>query len=179
MRAQVRGALWNAANMVSLSRVVASPILIFVILQWAPSWWVFAIVVIAVSTDSLDGWLARKFGPTNFGGFIDSLADKIVMLSAFGALIARGWVSPIPVAIMAVREVAMSAWRTKLARRNVYVPARTLGKRKAFAQNVAIALTVAPGVMSHASWLSVLAVWVAVVLALVSFALYLRDGARL
>ena len=90
------------------------------------------------STDFLDGWVARRQGATTSGAFLDPLADKVLVLGALGALAAVGLTSWVPVVVIAGREVAVSAYRSSVARHGVSVPARRLAKLKTASQDLAI-----------------------------------------
>jgi CDP-diacylglycerol--glycerol-3-phosphate 3-phosphatidyltransferase len=126
-------------------------------------------------TDGIDGHLARRHGTTRSGAFLDPLADKVLVLGALFALVAaeRFWV--VPVALITVREVAISVFRTQLGRQGLAVPARTLGKVKTVVQEVAVALALLP-ITADADLLASGVLWAAVALTLVSGAQYLLDG---
>jgi len=98
-----------------------------------------------------------------------------LVLGALFALVAaeRFWV--VPVAIIAVREVAISLFRTQLGRQGLAVPARTLGKVKTVVQEFAVALALLP-ITADAEMAATTVLWVAVVLTVVSGAQYLVDG---
>ena len=85
-------------------------------------------------TDGLDGWLARRQGTTRSGAFLDPLADKVLVLGAMSALVAidRWWW--VPVALIAAREIAISLYRSWVARQGVSVPARPLAKVKTWSR---------------------------------------------
>lgn len=167
---------WTIANAVTAVRIVLSPVLVVLIFFHSPSWWVLALAIAALVTDTIDGRLARKYGVSALGIFLDPLADKIIVIGAFGALVVKGWVHWLPVLVMALREVIMSVYRARLVRESVAVPARTLGKWKMVAQSGAIALAIAPGVMEHYSWSVNLMVAIAVLLSVLSLLQYMFDA---
>ncbi len=169
----------NPANIVTFARLIISPIVIVGIVTSSPAWWLVVIGCLAMFSDKADGWLARRHGPTAFGGYMDSLADKVIVLGSFCALIVRGDVWWLPVALMAIREVVMSIWRTRLAARSISVPARRLGKWKAFIQALTILCFVTPGVVANVLWLCIAMVWVSVAITWISFIQYLRDSSSL
>lgn len=164
------------ANAVTVLRIVLAPIVALAIWTSAPAWWVLIFGFCSMMTDRLDGWLARRFGATDLGAFLDPLADKLIVLGSLGVLVARGWVWWLPVAFIAAREVGMSAWRGRLARRGVSVPSRRLAKVKTWSQSVAVALALTPGVVRHAPWLLSAGVWMATVLTVFTFGQYVVDS---
>ena len=169
------GALLTPANVITVLRLVLSPLLLVMIVKEPSSWAAFAFWTMLALTDGIDGHLARRHGTTRSGAFLDPLADKVLVLGALFALVAaeRFWV--VPVALIAVREVAISVFRTQLGRQGLAVPARTLGKVKTVVQEVAVALALLP-ITADADLLASGVLWAAVALTLVSGAQYLLDG---
>lgn len=164
------------ANAITMLRLVATPFMVVLVVALGPSWANVAVWVALASTDFLDGWVARREGPTSSGAFLDPLADKVLVLGALAALAATGRVSWLPVLVVAAREVAMSVYRSRQARRGVSVPARPLAKIKAATQDLAVGLVLVPAIGLHHPAVGRDVLWVAVVLALVSFAQYLLDS---
>lgn len=76
----------NVPNILSLSRIVIIPLIIF--LLWAKMWvWALLLFTVASLTDLFDGWSARRLGQeSEFGKFIDPLADKFLVISVIAAL---------------------------------------------------------------------------------------------
>ena len=138
------GALLTPANVITVLRLVLSPLLLVMIVKEPSSWAAFAFWTMLALTDGIDGHLARRHGTTRSGAFLDPLADKVLVLGALFALVAaeRFWV--VPVALIPVREVAISVFRTQLGRQGLAVPARTLGKVKTVVQEFAVALALLP-----------------------------------
>jgi CDP-diacylglycerol---glycerol-3-phosphate 3-phosphatidyltransferase len=169
-------AVITPANAVTLLRVLATPVLIVLTLQLGPSVPAVAVWVLLSATDFFDGWLARRHGVTTSGAFLDPLADKVLAVGALAALAAGGWVSWVPVAILAGREALISVYRVALARRGVSVPARRLAKLKTATEDVAVGLILLPLTAHHALWIGRDLLWVAVGLALVSGVQYLLDS---
>lgn len=173
-----RDARLTPANAITTARLAATPVMVVLIAALGPSWTCLVVWVVLASTDFLDGWVARREGPTTSGAFLDPLADKALVLGALAALAASGRVGWWPVALIAGREVAMSLWRSVLSRQGVSVPARPLAKAKTATQDLAIGLVLLPAIGRHHPGVGEGLLWVAVVLALVSFAQYLLDGRR-
>ena len=153
-------ALLTPANAITVLRLLATPVVIVLIMLWGASWFTFVFGGLLALSDGIDGWLARKQGTTRSGAFLDPLADKVVVLGALVALVAKGIVWWLPVAIIAIREVAMSVYRSVVGRHGVSIPARNSAKVKTLLQDVAIGLCLAPPLAGHHALLSV-AIWVA------------------
>jgi CDP-diacylglycerol--glycerol-3-phosphate 3-phosphatidyltransferase len=164
------------ANAITMLRLLATPFMVVLIVAFGPSWGNLVVWVGLASTDFIDGWVARREGPTTSGAFLDPLADKALVLGALVALAATGRVSWLPVVLVAVRELAMSAYRSALSRRGISVPARPLAKAKTATQDLAVGLILVPEIGRHHQAVGSDVLWVAVVLAVVSFAQYLVDG---
>ena len=64
-------------------------------------------------SDFVDGWLARRQGPSASGAFLDPLADKFLVLGALAAMAALGQVTWVPVALLAIREVVITSYRRR------------------------------------------------------------------
>jgi CDP-diacylglycerol--glycerol-3-phosphate 3-phosphatidyltransferase len=169
------GALVTPANAVTIIRLVLSPALLVLILREPSSWTAVSMWIALAITDGIDGNLARRFGTTRSGAFLDPLADKVLVLGALFALVAAERFSILPVALIAAREVAISVFRTHLGRQGLAVPARTLAKAKTVVQEIAVGLALVPWALER-SWMADAALWVAVVLTLVTGAQYLLDG---
>jgi CDP-diacylglycerol---glycerol-3-phosphate 3-phosphatidyltransferase len=139
--------LVNAANALTVLRLVLVPVFVACLLAGGTGWRVAAFVVFGVAsvTDLLDGRLARSRGLiTDFGKIADPIADKaltgaaLVTLSALGEL--AWWVT----AVILAREVSVTLLRFWVIRRGVIAASRG-GKLKTLLQVVAIALYVLPG----------------------------------
>lgn len=170
-------ALVTPANGVTLARVAFTPILLVVIAGSEASYPALAMWIVLAATDGLDGFLARRHGTTRSGAFLDPLADKLLVLGAMVVLAARGSFSVLPVALIAGREVAMSAYRSWVGRRGVSIPARWSAKVKTVVQEVAVGCALFPPLADGAPGVADAVLWVAVVLTLVSGVQYLYDGA--
>lgn len=172
-------ALVTPANGVTLARVAFTPLLLVVIVASGPSYFALAGWIVLASTDGVDGYLARRHGTTRSGAFLDPLADKLLVLGALVALTARGAFSWLPVALIAVREVAMSGYRSWVGRRGVSVPARSSAKVKTVVQEVAVGVALFPPLARDHAWTATSLLWVAVVLTLGTGFQYLLDGRHL
>jgi CDP-diacylglycerol--glycerol-3-phosphate 3-phosphatidyltransferase len=168
-------ALLTPANLVSIVRLVISPVFFLLILRDPTSWLAVGCWVVLASTDFVDGNLARRFGTTRSGAFLDPLADKVLVLGALFVLAASGRFPWVPVVLIAARELYISLYRTRLGRQGLAVPARTSAKVKTVLQEIAVGIALAPIAFVHPV-LSHTFLWVSVVLTLYTGAQYLLDG---
>lgn len=134
----------NLANKITMVRIFLIPLfLIFVTVDSIPNGKLLALAVfiIASLTDKLDGYIARSRNLiTNFGKFMDPLADKLLVTSALIALvdfhIIAGWVAVVIIA----REFAVTGLRTIAAGEGNVIAASSWGKAKTTTQMAAIIL---------------------------------------
>ena len=170
-------ALVTPANAVTVGRLLLAPPLWVVIAASERSYAVLLLWCVLAATDGLDGFLARRHGTTRSGAFLDPLADKALVIGAMWAIVASDGFWWLPVALITLREAAISAFRSYWGRRGLAVPATFLAKVKTVVQSLAVALALVPALEDHA-WLPAAALWVAVMLTLVSGAQYLVAGSR-
>jgi CDP-diacylglycerol--glycerol-3-phosphate 3-phosphatidyltransferase len=134
---------WNLPNALTLLRIFLVPLLVVVLLTRF-EWHVYfgaAIYGLAVLTDYLDGFLARRRNEvTRLGILLDPLADKLVNAAAFLSLVEMGLVPAWVVMIILARELAVTGLRNLAAGRGVLIRASNLGKGKMVAQVTAILL---------------------------------------
>jgi CDP-diacylglycerol---glycerol-3-phosphate 3-phosphatidyltransferase len=100
-----------------------------------------AVLVAAAGTDLLDGWLARRLGPSKLGVWVDPVADKIFMLTAFAMPLLSGALGPFEVAGVLLRDVLTPAGylASLVARRPFRVPpARVGGKAVTVGQTLTL-----------------------------------------
>jgi CDP-diacylglycerol--glycerol-3-phosphate 3-phosphatidyltransferase len=171
-------ALLTPANAITLARLATVPVLLASIVETGDAWSTLALWILLAGSDGIDGWLARKQGTTRSGAFLDPLADKVLVLGAMAVLVIEGFFWWLPVALIAVREIAMSAYRSYVGRRGVSIPARRSAKVKTVFQEVAVGFALLPPAAQRADWIADSVLWVAVALTLVSGVQYLQDGRR-
>ena len=175
-------ALATWANGVTVARVLLAPILFGMITSlkgpYEGSWWALAFWVVLSASDGIDGYLARRHGTTRSGAFLDPLADKVLVLGAMFALVGKGVFPLVPVLIITVREIAVSVYRTVVAGQGISVPALPLAKVKTVSQQVAVGLALLPLTAADATWTWHLALWVAVVLTLLTGVIYFVAARR-
>jgi CDP-diacylglycerol--glycerol-3-phosphate 3-phosphatidyltransferase len=171
-------ALATPANAVTILRLLLAPVAFGLIVDRPVSWLTWAVWAGLACSDGLDGYLARKHGTTRSGAFLDPLADKVLVLGGMVALVSIDRFSWIPVAIIAVREIVISLYRSYWGRRGIAIPASRLAKAKTFSQSVAVGFAVWPPTAEHLSWSADVMLWVSVALAVVSGVEYLVAGQR-
>jgi len=168
----------NIANIITVARILLAPLFIALLLaddgQLGALRYVAAILfVVAIATDSLDGYLARSRNlVTDVGIILDPIADKVLIGGALVALSLMGelwwWVT----IVILVREFGITIFRF-IALRDRVIPASLGGKAKTIVQAVAISLMLFPFWLLVGEWYR-WAGWVAMGLAL---ALTVYSGA--
>lgn len=131
----------NLANKITLIRVLLVPIFMVVLyLDYTYATYIAAaIFAIAALTDTLDGYIARSRNlVTNFGKFVDPLADKVLVAAALISLVEFGKVPAWVVIIIITREFTITGFRILAASEGVTIAASSLGKIKTVTQLVAI-----------------------------------------
>ena len=172
-------ALATWANAITVGRLLLSPLMFLVIPDHnRGSWLAFGLWFVLCVSDGIDGHLARKHGTTSSGAFLDPLADKVLVLGAMFTLVARDVFWILPVAIIALRELAISLYRTFASAKGVSVPASQLAKWKTFVQQLAVGFALWPWFAVDVKWLWVALLWTAVALSLASGAHYLWYASR-
>ncbi len=171
--------LASPANVITFSRIMASPVLFWLILDAevtsGTSWAAFTLGLVFAASDVFDGRIARATGVTKSGAFLDPLADKVVVIGVAVSLVAVDRVHWLPVSIIVIRELWISGIRISFARHGLSIPARPLAKWKSFIQGVALMLAVAP-TLEHYEWVVDVALWFAVAITVVTGWQYIRDG---
>lgn len=129
----------HVPNAISLLRALAVIPVVVALDAADPGFVPLVIFAAAAATDAVDGPLARRLRATSrLGAFLDPLADKVLVLGALGGLLARGAVDPLPVALILVREVAITGLRAIAAGRGTLVSSTVYGKAKAGLQGTAV-----------------------------------------
>lgn len=164
-----------AANSLTVARIALAPVLAELVATRNPWWLTFWMGWLLGATDVIDGSLARRATPTRLGAFLDPLADKVVVLLVGFTLVGIGRFPALPVVIIAVREVAIMAYRSYWGRRGLAIPARQSAKYKTLVQGVALAAALCPPLDPH-PWVADGLLWLAVVFTLVSGLQYVFDG---
>src|SRR5262245_18712297 len=139
------------------------------------SWATVGLWFAITASDSLDGFLARREGATRSGAFLDPVADKLIVLGGFAVLADRGVLPWWVVAIVAVRDVGISVYRSLAGRRGIVLPAQRLGKYKAFLQYCSVGVVLLPITENWETFQNVV-LGAALVLTVVSGLAILRHG---
>ena len=177
-RAYGPSALLTPANAITLARLALTPILLSSIVETGDAWSTLALWILLAGSDGVDGWLARKQGATRSGAFLDPLADKFLVLGAMVCLVANDSFWWVLVAVIAFREISLTAYRSYLGRRGISLPARWSAKVKTVVQEVAVGFALLPLSAHHAPWIAELVLWLAVVLTVWTGIQYLADANR-
>lgn len=131
----------NLANKLTILRIFLVPIFMIFLLNKIPYGVSIAagIFIIAAITDTLDGYIARKRNEiTNFGKFMDPLADKLLVSAALISLVQMGKLSAWVVVIIIAREFTISILRAVAASEGIVIAASWWGKAKTITQIIAI-----------------------------------------
>lgn len=172
-------AILTPANIVTVIRLAAAP-LAFSLMHTDPdqSSWLLVALWFALSTsDMIDGNLARRYGTTRSGAFLDPLADKFLTMGGIAVMCMVGRFPWLAFGIIAVREAAVSVFRSVYVRRGLAVPASRLAKWKAFVQMASVGWVTLPWTQGM-HWLSLGTLWVGVAVGVISGAQYFVAGGR-
>ena len=130
----------TTANKLTIARVVLIPV--FLVLAYMGHMrWALAVFVIASLTDMLDGYIARHYNQiTDFGKFMDPLADKVLVMAAMCFFVEAGRMSGWALAIVLLREFAVSGMRLVAVEQGRVIAAAPSGKIKTAATMVCLCL---------------------------------------
>ena len=129
------------ANLLTLGRLAAVvPMMGALYVQFPGNRAVATVLyIVAILTDYFDGILARRSGKvTAFGKLMDSIADKVIMVTLFFAFVAEGSMVPWMAAIMAVREFIVTGFRMVAIEAGEVIAANNWGKAKMVSQSIAV-----------------------------------------
>lgn len=167
----------NLPNKLTILRVIMIPFfLVALLVEGIPAgkWIALAIFIIASFTDMLDGKIARKYNLiTNFGKFMDPLADKLLVSAALIALIPLGKIPAWVVIVIISREFIISGFRLIASDNGVVIAASYWGKIKTVTQMVMIVLLIADFSNSVMNVLETVFIYLALVLTVISLVDYL------
>ena len=138
----------NLPNKLTILRVILIPFfvvfMLFDITGAADKWIALVIFCVASLTDMLDGKIARKYNlVTNFGKFMDPLADKLLVCTALICLTSMNRLNVIVVLVIIAREFIISGFRLIAADNGIVIAASWWGKAKTISQMIMIILLVA------------------------------------
>ncbi|GAA1468650.1 CDP-diacylglycerol--glycerol-3-phosphate 3-phosphatidyltransferase [Microbacterium thalassium] len=163
-------------NAITIVRILFAPVFLWMLLADAGAdgalrWWAAVLFIVAIATDWVDGYLARKYEiVTDLGKLLDPIADKALTGIAFVGLSILGelpwWVT----IIVLVREIGITIYRLVVVSDHV-LAAAWMGKLKTFAQAIALSLALLPLwtlVGEWIWWVNGVAMAIAVVLTIAS-----------
>jgi len=133
--------MMNLPNALTLLRILAVPFIVALLYFPGQTTCLFATLffLVAIFTDLADGFLARRYNQvTNFGKFLDPLADKILIASVLIMLVERNWVPAWVSIIIIVREILVTGLRAIAADKGHVIAADKYGKMKTIMQSVAL-----------------------------------------
>jgi CDP-diacylglycerol--glycerol-3-phosphate 3-phosphatidyltransferase len=132
----------HLSDQLTAARALSVPVVV-VLFAWdfrGHDYWATGIFVVAMATDWLDGWYARRTDrSSNLGRLLDPVADKLLVMAVLIMVVGRvlpAWM----VAAIVAREFLLSGLRLAALQRGVVIAARDLGKLKTGAQAVAAGL---------------------------------------
>lgn len=169
----------NLPNKLTMFRVILIPFfVVFLLVDITPvdKWIALAVFIIASLTDMLDGKIARKYNlVTNFGKFMDPLADKLLVCSALVCLVAVDRIPAWMVIVIIAREFIISGFRLVAADNRVVIAANYWGKFKTTFQMIMVCLMIVD-LSRFLPWMGLLTdviMWIALVLTVISLVDYL------
>ncbi|MGZ9109374.1 MAG: CDP-diacylglycerol--glycerol-3-phosphate 3-phosphatidyltransferase [Micavibrio sp.] len=172
----------NFANALTIARVAAIPPLVVLMFSDLPmaEWGAVILYACIAFTDWLDGWVARTYNQmSEFGRFLDPIADKILVGAMFIALTAteaiNGWWLALPIIIL-TREFLVSGLREFLGPKGVIVHVSKLAKWKTASQMLALGFLIMAPVYINAAIAGLLLLLLATVLTVVTGWDYLRSA---
>ena len=138
---------WNVPNILTMIRMFCTPIVVVLFLVNLPSgigvFIALGVYILACLTDFLDGYIATKYNMiTDFGKFMDQIADKAITTSAMILVLLAGnvtvvWLAVTMVLIVVLRDTIISGIRMVAANKNIVIAADIFGKIKSFFLDIA------------------------------------------
>lgn len=154
----------NTPNKITVARIILVPVFML-LLYFGQTYWALAVYIIACLSDLVDGKIARKYNlVTDFGKFMDPLADKMLVLAAMCYFVEVGLMPGWVVAIVLLREFGVSGLRLLAVEQGIVIAAAWSGKIKTGVTMVALGLLIlatetwfpAPDVIAVICWLLIL-----------------------
>jgi CDP-diacylglycerol--glycerol-3-phosphate 3-phosphatidyltransferase len=176
----------NLPNSLTILRIFFVPLLVVVLLTRQPNWdfwglpihfevWGVLILIVAASTDAMDGYIARKRGEvTTLGILLDPIADKLLISAAFISLVQMGLVPAWMVVIIIGREFMVVGLREIASVEGLIIPASALGKTKMILQVVAGCAVILTAKYPALKSLGTTLMWLVVLSAVVSAVHYFQ-----
>ncbi len=161
----------NLPNSLTILRIILIPIFVLVIGVRIPYGDLMAAIIFisAALTDSLDGYLARKYKQvTKLGIILDPLADKLLITAALICLVELGRVPAWIAIVILGREFAVTGLRAIKAEEGIIIPASKLGKLKTITQIVAVMIIILESVYPPLKGVGQWAIYIAVTITIIS-----------
>jgi CDP-diacylglycerol--glycerol-3-phosphate 3-phosphatidyltransferase len=171
----------NLPNKLTMFRVILIPFFVFFLLapyfEGYGNYIAVAIFIVASLTDLLDGKIARKYNlVTNFGKFMDPLADKLLVCSALICLVELGSLPAWIVIIIIAREFIISGFRLIASDNGVVIAASYWGKFKTTFQMLMVIVLILNIDLAFFRILGVILIWIATILTVVSLIDYIAKN---
>ncbi len=170
----------NLPNKLTILRVILIPVfLVFLMVPDIPGgkWIALGIFIAASLTDTADGMIARKYNLiTNFGKFMDPLADKLLVDSALIAFVEKGRISAWIVIVIIAREFIISGFRLVASDKGVVIAAGIWGKVKTVVQMIMIGVLIADIGNDVFHVIETILIYASLVLTIVSLIDYLMQN---
>ena len=172
----------NLPNKLTVLRMVLVPFFVATLLLSKTNdtlkWVALALFVVASLTDFADGYIARKYNLiTNFGKFMDPLADKILTVSGMICLIELGRIPSWIVVIIVAREFIISGFRLIAAENGVVIAANYWGKFKTTFQMIMIILMIMN--IPQLKIVTDIVMWIALALTIISLVTYINANKQI
>ena len=164
-------------NAITIVRILCAPVFLWMLLadggaDGALRWWAAVLFIVAIATDGIDGYLARKYEiVTDLGKLLDPIADKVLTGFAFIGLSILGelpwWIT----IVVLIREIGITVYRFMVVSDHV-LAAAWMGKLKTLAQGLALSLALLPLWTLVGDWIF----WVNGVLMTIAVILTIASG---
>jgi CDP-diacylglycerol--glycerol-3-phosphate 3-phosphatidyltransferase len=143
----------TTANKITIGRICLIPV--FLVLAYTGNiYWALGVFIAACLSDTLDGYIARHYRQvTDFGKFMDPLADKILVLAAMVYLVEKGQMPGWAVTIVLFREFAVSGLRLIAVEQNRVIAAAWSGKIKTAMTMIGLCVMLVFGENQTVSWI--------------------------
>ena len=168
----------NLPNKLTMLRILLIPVFM-VVLYWdfpGATWVAVAIFIVASFTDLLDGKIARKYNlVTNFGKFMDPLADKLLVCTALICLTSMNRLNVIVVLVIIAREFIISGFRLVASDNGIVIAASYWGKFKTVSQ-MALIIVLIMDLGGVWNVVGTVLTWVALLLTIVSLIDYIAKN---
>ena len=174
----------TTANVITLARIALIPVFMAFLYSDFPYSNTIALVFFSIAslTDGIDGYIARKYNQvTNFGKFIDPLADKLLVTAAILIFVEQGRMPAVMAILILSREFIVTSLRVVAISQGKVIAAARSGKIKTVTQIICIIVMLSPfsSVTLLGATLNNIAVWAMTLVTLYSGYDYLKNSAHL